>query len=212
MNIFTKTFIVAILAVTIPLQQSCFNADTTLTDIQKITTAAENVVTAVQTNLCPSGVAKPATVCIAQGTFNQIEEWLSALQEANAKALAIDAGAAKLDAAQVAQIAEDYAGVALGNLVLPPQVAFYVAAAEAAVQIVLDAIGVKPAIVQAHAVRGKVASVATYPFRKLAAGAAYPIKVVYDAQKHHNAKVANDSLGDHIAKLHAHAMKVLAAK
>ena len=201
-----------VLIALLPLQQSCtFNADSTLADLQKITAVAETLVTSVQDNLCPAGSTASATVCIDQATYAKVETYLTDLQTATSKALAIDNGAAKLDASQIAEIAALYANAALQGVTLPPAVALYVAAADAVVQIVVAAIGAaaKPATSKPLTIHGVLGSTLAYPFKKLAQSVVLPVKIVYSTETHHAAKNANDKLADHIAKLHAHAAAVL---
>jgi len=142
-NISRRTALKAItgtaVAAPLALETSCFNANEILTDINVITADAEKVVTAVQGSLCTTA---QTSSCIGTGIFASVDAWLTALQTANTTALAIDAGAATLTAAQIADIAVAYAQVVVVNIPgLPADVQLAISAAETAIQILLSLIG-----------------------------------------------------------------------
>lgn len=121
-------------ALSLSLLESSCSASTILNDIDQITTDALAVTTAVT----DSASAIPLPI------FSQIETYLSGVQAATVKALAIDAGAAKLTAAQATEIIELYANYAVAQIPgVPPVVGASIALVEIAINTLVNLL--KPA-------------------------------------------------------------------
>lgn len=147
-NISRRTFIATAggaLPLTL-LTSSCGNANSILTAINTITNDAEQVLTAVQGSVCTVAQTTP---CLSQADYNTIMAWITSLQAANAQALNIDAGAAKLTVAQITDITLVYSQVVLGNITLPANVQKWVTIAQEAIQALLSLLGTAQATANA---------------------------------------------------------------
>ena len=114
-----------------------------LQKINAITSAADAVLTTLDSALCPT-----PTTCVALPYVPLVDAWIASIQGANTKALAIANGAATLTPTQITEIIGLYAGALAFNIPgIPAAVTVVINAAVAAIKVLFSFLGASaPAI------------------------------------------------------------------